>query len=99
MRRLELFTLVVLISTFLLCCQSSLQSLREEQETKLAVMREKERSILAECELKRLRGELKTYAESTQCSNSVIIQIHQEAGDPAMNLVYLLTAYRLAIAE
>ena len=62
-------------------------------------MQEKERSILAECELKRLRGELKTYAQSAQCSNPVIIQAHQDAGDPAMNLVYLFTAYRLAIAD
>ena len=98
-RRIELVTSVVFISTFLLCCQNSLQSTQKEQEAKLAVMHEKEKSILAECELKRLGGELKTYTESTQCSNPVIIQAHQEAGDPAMTLVYLLTAYRLAIAE
>jgi hypothetical protein len=29
----------------------------------------------------------------------VIIQAHKEAGDPAMNLIYLITAYRLAMAE
>lgn len=97
--RIGLFTSLVFTSTFLLCCQNSLQSIQKEQETKLAVMHEKEKSILAECELKRLGGELKTYTESTQCSNPVITQAHQEAGDPAMNLVYLLTAYRLAIAE
>jgi hypothetical protein len=62
-------------------------------------MHEKEKGILAECELKRLNGELKTYIASTECSNPVIIQAHQEAGDPAMNLIYLVTAYRLAIAE
>ena len=96
---IELLALVVYISIFPVGCQNSLQSIQKEQETRLAVMQEKEKSILAECELKRLGGELKTYAESTQCSNPVIIQAHQEAGDPAMNLVYLLTAYRLAIAE
>lgn len=98
-RRIELVTSVVFISTFLFCCQNSLQSIQKEQEAKLAVMHEKEKSILAECELKRLGGEFKTYTESTQCSNPVIIQAHQETGDPAMNLVYLLTAYRLAIAQ
>ncbi|HME42187.1 MAG TPA: hypothetical protein VKF36_03790 [Syntrophorhabdales bacterium] len=76
-----------------------MQSAERNQEAKLAVMQEKEKSIVAECELKRVRGELKTYAESAQCSNPVIIQAHQEAGDPAMNLVYLFTAYRLAIAD
>ena len=76
-----------------------MQSVERDQEAKLTVMQEKEKSIVAECELKRVRGELKTYTESAQCSNPVIIQAHQEAGDPAMNLVYLFTAYRLAIAD
>ena len=98
-RRLHLFALVVYMSASLVCCQNSLQNIQKEQEAKLAVMREKETSILAECELKRIGGELKTYAESTQCSNPMIVAAHQEAGDPAMNLVYLLTAYRLAVAE
>jgi hypothetical protein len=83
----------------LVCCQNSLQNVQREQEAKVAVMQEKEKSILAECELKRLSGELKTYVASTECSNPVIIQAHQEAGDPAMNLIHLITAYRLAIAE
>jgi hypothetical protein len=99
MHRLGLCTLVVLISTLLFCCQNSMQNVQRDQEAKLAVMQEKEKSIVAECELKRLRGELKTYAESAHCSNPVIIQAHQEAGDPAMNLVYLFTAYRMAIAD
>jgi hypothetical protein len=57
-------------------------------------VQEKEKNILAECELKRLSGELKTYVASTGCSNRVIIQADQEAGDPAMNFIYLITAYR-----
>jgi len=87
------------MSTFLVCCENSLQNIQRERDAKVAVMQEKEKSILAECELKRLHGELKTYVASTECSNPVIIQAHKEAGDPAMNLVYLITAYRLAIAE
>jgi hypothetical protein len=87
------------MSPLLFCCQNRLQNVQREQEAKIAVMYEKEKSILAECELRRLGGELKTYAESTQCSNPMIIKAHQDAGDPAVNLVYLLTAYRLAIAE
>jgi len=62
-------------------------------------MHEKEKGILAECELKRISGEIKTYTESTECSNPVIVRAHAEAGDPAMNLVYLVTAYRLAISQ
>jgi hypothetical protein len=99
MHPLKPVALVVVTSTFLFCCQNSMQSVQGDQEAKLAVMQEKEKSILAECELKRLRGELKTYAQSAECSNPVIVQAHQEAGDPAMNLVYLFTAYRLAIAD
>ncbi len=83
-----------IVLTLLVGCQT-LQS----DEAKLAIMQEKERGILAECELKRLNGQLRTYAESTQCSNPVIIQAHLVAGDPAMDLVYLLTAFRLAVAE
>ena len=99
MRRLVFFALALFILTFLLCCQNSQQYLQKERETKLALMHEKERSILAECELKRVSGELKTYAESTECSNPVIVKAHEEAGDPAMNLVYLVTAYRLAVSQ
>ncbi len=87
------------MSVILPCCQNALKNVEREQQAKAAVMQEKEQAILAECELKRLHGVLKTYAASTQCSNPVIIQAHQEAGDPAMDLVYLLTAYRLAVAE
>jgi len=99
MHHLKLLTLVVFTAASLFCCQNFMQGVERDQEAKAAVMQEKEKSILAECELKRLRGELKTYVESAQCSNPVIIQAHQEAGDPAMNLVYLFTAYRLAIAD
>jgi hypothetical protein len=96
---LKYLWLVIGMSAFLVCCQNSLQNVQRERDAKVAVMQEKEKSILAECELKRLNGELKTYVASTECSNPVIIQAHKEAGDPAMNLIYLITAYRLAMAE
>jgi hypothetical protein len=96
---LKYLWLVIGMSTFLVSCQNSLQNIQRERDAKVAVMQEKEKSILAECELKRLNGELKTYVASTECSNPVIIQAHKEAGDPAMNLIYLITAYRLAMAE
>ncbi len=99
MRHLRLSALVMLALCLLVSCQGSLQNVQRDQEAKVALMHERERSILAECELKRVRGELKTYAASTECSNAVIIKAHQDAGDPAMNFVYLLTAYRLAVAE
>src|SRR5512136_1331378 len=99
MCRLQLFSFLICMLLLLVCCQTSLQNVQREQEGRVAVMHEKEKGILAECELKRLNGELKTYVASTECSNPVIIQAHQEAGDPAMNLIYLVTAYRLAIAE
>jgi len=99
MRRLQLFSFLICMLLLLVCCQTSLQNVQREQEGRVAVMHEKEKGILTECELKRLNGELKTYVASTECSNPVIIQAHQEAGDPAMNLIYLVTAYRLAIAE
>jgi hypothetical protein len=99
MSRIELLLLVIVMPTFLVCCQNSLQDIQRERDAKVEVMQEKEKGILAECELKRLSGELKTYVASTECSNPVIIQVHKEAGDPAMNLISLITAYRLAIAE
>jgi hypothetical protein len=99
MSRLQLVSFSICMLVLLVCCQTSQQNLQMEQDAKVAVMQEKERGILAECELKRLNGELKTYVASTECSNPVIIRAHQDAGDPAMNLIYLITAYRLAIAE
>lgn len=92
MRRIGLLLFLIVTSTLLVCCQDSLQNVQRERDAKVAVMQEREKSILAECELKRLSGELKTYVASTECSNPVIIQAHKEAGDPAMNLIYLLTA-------
>ncbi len=98
MRHLGLPVIFLVMSASLVCCQNSMQTI-EKQEAKVALMHEKEKSILAECEMKRIRGEIKTYVQSTQCSNPVIIRAHEDAGDPAMNLVYLITAYRLAVAE
>ncbi len=99
MRRLGLSVSALVVFAFLFGCQNSQRYVQQERETKLALMHEKEKGILAECELKRISGELKTYTESTECSNPVIVKAHEEAGDPAMNLVYLVTAYRLAISQ
>ena len=62
-------------------------------------MQEKINRANAECDQKKLNGELKTYVERTQCKNPVVIEAHREAGDPNMDLVYLTTAYRLALSE
>ena len=99
MQHVKSLASALIITLFIPCCQGSLQNVQKEREAKLALMHETEKSILAECELKRINGTLKTYTESAQCSNPVIIKAHEQAGDPGMNFVYLLTAYRLAVAE
>lgn len=64
-----------------------------------AIWNEKDQRAATECRQKRLNGELKNYAESAQCSNSRILEVHREAGDPNMDLMQLLCAYRFATAE
>jgi len=98
-QQVKVLASALVVALLIPCCQSSLQNVQKEREAKLALMHETEKSTLAECELKRINGTLKTYTESAQCSNPVIIKAHEQAGDPGMNFVYLLTAYRLAVAE
>jgi hypothetical protein len=72
---------------------------QEETRRKIATMQEKVNRAVAECRQKRLTGELKSYVESVQCSNPLILEAHEEAADPNMDLMQLYCAYRLALAE
>jgi hypothetical protein len=56
-------------------------------------------AAIMECKNKRLSGELKTYEASAECSNPRIIEAYQEAGYRYMDLVSLMTAKRLELAE
>jgi hypothetical protein len=69
------------------------------KEQRNLILKEKVERASAECRQKRLNGELKSYVESVQCSNPLILQAYQEAGDPNMDLIQLLCAYREAVAE
>lgn len=51
------------------------------------------------CKNKRLSGELKTYIASAECSNPQIVAAFQKAGYRYMDLIYLFTAKRRALAE
>lgn len=56
-------------------------------------------AAINECRGARLRGELKGYVASTQCSNQRIRAASQEAGNPFMDLLDVELATRLADAE
>ncbi len=56
-------------------------------------------AVVQECRSKRLKGELKNYVASANCSNSKILKIYQDAKYPFSDLVELLIAKRLSIGE
>ena len=56
-------------------------------------------AISAECHEKRLSGQLKGFADAARCSNDRMRQIWADAGFPYVDLVDLMAAHRLAIAE
>jgi len=56
-------------------------------------------AISAECHEKRLSGQLKGFADAARCSNDRMRQIWADAGFPYMDLVDLMAADRLAVAE
>lgn len=57
------------------------------------------KAAMVECKNKRLSGELLTYEASAECSNSQIIAAFQRARYRYMDLIYLLTTERRALAE
>ena len=71
----------------------------EKYQTPIATLQETVHRANEECDQKKFNGELKNYVERAQCKNQAVIEAHQKAGDPNMDLVYLATAYRLALAE
>ena len=56
-------------------------------------------AISEECHEKRLSGRLKGFADTARCSNDRIRQMWADAGFPYMDLVDLMAADRLAVAE
>jgi hypothetical protein len=56
-------------------------------------------SIVTECINKRLSGELRSHVASAQCSNPRIIETFQRVGYRYMDLIFLMTAKRLELAE
>jgi hypothetical protein len=56
-------------------------------------------SAINECKAKRLAGELKSFAQSAQCSNPRIIAAFNRANYRYLDLVTLMTAQRMQIAE
>jgi len=63
-----------------------------------AAMKETEIAI-NECRAKRINGEIKTFVESSKCSNPRIIQAFSAAHYRYMDLIALFTAKRLQISE
>ncbi|THD70421.1 MAG: hypothetical protein E7813_08320 [Bradyrhizobium sp.] len=56
-------------------------------------------AIMGECRDRRLKGELKTHVQSTQCSNPRVAQAFADAKYRYMDLVQFLTTKRLEIAR
>ena len=56
-------------------------------------------AAMLQCKEKRLRGELKTYKASIECSNPKVYAAWKEAGDPNLDLVSIMLAARLVGAE
>ena len=52
-------------------------------------------AAIAECEHKRITGELKTHVESVLCSNPIMIQAFQHGGSSYTDLVQRIAATRL----
>jgi hypothetical protein len=57
------------------------------------------KAAILECKNKRLIGKLNTYVASVQCSNPRITDAFQRAGYRYMDLIGLLTAKRVEVAE
>jgi hypothetical protein len=56
-------------------------------------------AAMGECRDKRLRGELKSHLESTQCSNPLVVQAFSSANYRHMDLVQFLTTKRVEMAR
>ena len=56
-------------------------------------------NVIAGCREKRLSGALKSYTESANCSNSMIVLAYRWLNYPYMDLVQLVAASRLAASE
>jgi hypothetical protein len=69
------------------------------REARWSQARQQTDAVSQECKNKRLRGELKTYRQSVECSNPRIAAIWQEAGDTYMDLVHLRLAARMVCAD
>jgi hypothetical protein len=72
---------------------------RAEIEFRCASPGKTAEGAVAECNAKRLHGELKTYGASVQCSNPKIFAAYREAGDPNLDLLNVYLAARLVGAE
>jgi len=81
--------------------QQQQQSIQAQQQytTRLRATSQEAASAIQECRNKRASGQLKTYVESTECSNPKIVAAYQRAGYPYMDLIALWTAKRREIAE
>jgi len=87
--------IILLATTFtlLLIGCAPLVALRQQEVFKQA------QAISAECHEKRLSGQLKGFADAARCSNDQMRQVWVDAGFPYMDLVDLMAAHRLAVAE
>ena len=72
---------------------------RAEIEFRCASPGKTAEAAIAECNAKRLHGELKTYKASVECSNPRIFTAYREAGDPNLDLLNVYLAARVVGAE
>jgi hypothetical protein len=72
---------------------------RAEIEFRCGSPNAKAEAAIVECKARRLRGELKTYKASVECSNPKIFAAYKQAGDTNLDLLNVLLAARLVGAE
>ncbi|MBV9200202.1 MAG: hypothetical protein JOY83_10810 [Alphaproteobacteria bacterium] len=98
--RFFLLSLIVLALTGCgMAQQQQIAAARQQHADEMKQAKAEAKAAMLECKNKRLTGELATHVASVQCSNPRIIDAYERAGYPYMDLIRLMTAKRLEVAE
>lgn len=79
--------------------QQQVAAARQQYIDRIKQAVEEAKAAMLKCRDKRVSGELRTYVASVQCSNPRITEAFQRAGYRYMDLVGMLTAKRMEVAE
>jgi glucose/arabinose dehydrogenase len=97
------FFLISLIVLALTGCgiaqQQQITAARQQHSEAMKQANAEPKAAMLECKSKRLAGELVTHVSSVQCSNPRVIDAYERAGYSYMDLIRVMTAKRLEVAE